>query len=332
MTQPQDMQAIICSKPQDDLATTHLAVVPVPEPGPYEILVKVRAASLNPVDWKLCAGVAPWWEEPMVVGLDAAGAVVATGANVHDFKPGDRVMWHGNLNRNGVFAEYAVTPTHVVTRIPDTVDFSAAAALPCAGLTAYQALVRKMRLQPGEVLVVQGASGGVGGFALQIARNLGIRTIALVRPVHWDQARAYGADHCVDYRAEDLAGQISTLTDGAGADAMLEVVNSGDARTSLDLIGYNGQLATIDPLPDLSKVPPYTYAASLHEVALGGAYGADDLRTQKDFASMGDQLITWLAEGTLDPMITRRIALDQTPETLKDLRNRAFMGKAVIEF
>lgn len=331
MTHPTEMQAIVCSKPQDDLVTTGLAEVAVPTPGPDEILVKVGAASLNPVDWKLCAGIAPWWDKPMIVGLDAAGTVAATGADVRVIKQGDRVMWHGNLNRDGVFADYAVTPARVVSRIPDTVDFSAAAALPCAGLTAYQALVRKMRLQPGETLIVQGASGGVGGFALQIARNIGVHTIALARPDHWDHAKSLGADHCVDYRSEDLKEKVASLTDGLGADAMLEVVNSGDARTSLDLLRYNGQLATIDPLPDLTNVPPYTYAASLHEVALGGAYGAGDLRTQADFAAMGDQLLSWLAEGKLDPMISRRIKMAHVPEALKDLRNRSFVGKAVIE-
>lgn len=326
------MRAIICSDPNDDLSTTTLSEAPVPTPGAGEIRVRLRAAALNPVDWKLCTGVAPWWDQPMIVGLDGAGVVDALGQGVTGFALGERVVWHGNLNRDGVFAEFAVTPAHVVSKIPEGIGFDAAAALPCAGLTAFQALVRKMKLKAGETLVVQGASGGVGGFALQIARNLGVRTIALARPEHRRLVESLGADHVLDYRSADLSRQVKALTEGAGADAMLEVANSGDARTALDLLRYNGQLATIDPLPDLSKVAPYTYAASIHEVALGGAYGAGHEPTQCDFAVMGDALLTWLAAGKIDPMINRTIVLEEVPATLRALRARAFTGKAIVQF
>lgn len=324
------MRAVICSKPVDDLSTTTLTEVARPAPEPGEVRVRMRAASLNPVDWKLCAGVAPWWTEPHVVGLDGAGEIDAIGDGVTGWNIGDRVVWHGNLNRQGVFAEYATTVAHVLSRIPDGVSFEAAAALPCAALTAYQALVRKIGLQKGQTIVVQGASGGVGGFAVQIARNLGAHVIALARSDKAARVLELGADEVQDYRSDDLPAQVRAANGGEGADAMLEVVNPGDARRSLDLLRYNGQLASIDPLPDLSQTPAYTYAASLHEVALGGAYGADDLRTQRDFAVMGDHLLKWLAEGKLDPMIELEIALQDVPETLERLRKREFDGKAVV--
>ncbi|MCE2749467.1 MAG: zinc-binding dehydrogenase [Rhodobacter sp.] len=294
------MRAILCSQPKDNLSTTSLADVPMPEPEPGEVRVRVMAASLTPVDWKLCSGL------------------------------GDRVVWHGNLRRQGVFAEYATTVAHVLTLLPETVGWEAAAALPCAGLTAYQALVRKIRLQPGQTIVIQGATGGVGGFAVQIAHRLGAKVIALARPEKADRARALGADVVLDYRAPDLAMQVREANGGLGADAMLEVANPHDARKSLSLLAYNGHLACVDPLPDLSQTPAYTYAASLHEVALGGAYGAGDMRTQRDFAVMGAALVDMLASGTLDPMIEALIALDQVPDYLARLRNRAFDGKAVI--
>jgi NADPH2:quinone reductase len=324
------MRAILCSQPKDNFSTTGLADVPMPEPEPGEVRVRVMAASLNPVDWKLCSGLAPWWTEPHVVGLDAAGVIDELGDGVTGWKVGDRVVWHGNLRRQGVFAEYATTVAHVLTLLPETVGWEAAAALPCAGLTAYQALVRKIRLQPGQAIVIQGATGGVGGFAVQIAHRLGAKVIALARPEKADRARALGADVVLDYRAPDLAMQVREANGGLGADAMLEVANPHDARKSLSLLAYNGHLACVDPLPDLSQTPAYTYAASLHEVALGGAYGAGDMRTQRDFAVMGAALVDMLASGTLDPMIEARIALDQVPDYLARLRNRAFDGKAVI--
>lgn len=326
------MRAVLCTKPQDDLSTTTVSEVPMPEPGPGDIRVKMYAASLNPVDWKLCAGVEPWWDKPHIVGLDGAGVVDALGEGVTNVKVGDRVMWHGNLNRDGVFADYAITASHVVSHIPDDVGFEAAAALPCAGLTAFQAIVRKMRIAEGQTVVVQGASGGVGGFALQIAHIVGARTIALVRPENEARARKLGADEVLDYRDTDLRPKIRALTNDEGADAVVEVVNPRDARKTLELLRYNGQMVTTDPLPDLSKTPAYTYAASIHEVALGGAYGAGDMRTQRDFSVMGDQLLAWVSEGKLDAMVEEVITLDQAPDYLRRLRQRAFNGKAVIRF
>lgn len=324
------MRAILCTQPKDDLSTTGLADVPVPEPGPGEVRVKVMAASLNPVDWKLCSGVAPWWTEPHVVGLDASGVVDRLGEGVNGWTVGDRVVWHGNLRRQGVFADYATTVAHVLTKLPQTVTWEAAAALPCAGLTAYQAVVRKIRLQPGQTIVVQGATGGVGGFAVQIAHRIGAKVIALARPQKADRARALGADIVLDYQAPDLAAQVRAANGGLGADAMLEVANPRDARKSLSLLEYNGHLACVDPLPDLSQTPAYTFAASIHEVALGGAYGAGDLRTQRDFAVMGEALVGMLADGSLDPMIEANITLEQVPDYLARLRNREFDGKAVV--
>ncbi|MFV0476006.1 MAG: zinc-binding dehydrogenase [Pikeienuella sp.] len=326
------MRAILCARPVDDMSTTALADVAMPEPGPGEVRVKMMAAGLNPVDWKLCCGAAPWWSEPHVVGLDGAGVVERLGPDVRGWAVGDRVVWHGNLNRQGVFGEYAVTAAHVMTRLPEGVSFQVAAALPCAGLTAYQALVRKIGLARGQSIVIQGATGGVGGFAVQIAHDIGARVIALARPERAARARRLGADVVLDYRAADLPAQVRAANGGRGADAMLEVANPGDARKSLDLLAYNGQLACVDPLPDLSATPAYTYAASIHEIALGGAYGAGDLRSQADFAVMGAALIEMLEAGRLDPMIEHSIPLEAAPDFLHRLRRREFDGKAVIDF
>lgn len=323
------MRAILCTKPTDDLSTTALTDVDVPDPDAGEVRIKVNAVSLNPVDWKLCAGVAPWWSEPHIVGLDAAGVVDATGEGVNDWSPGDRVVWHGNLNRQGVFAEYATTPAHVLSRIPDDIEDTHAAALPCAGYTAFQGLVRKARIGAGDVAVIQGATGGAGGFGIQIAKARGAHVIALVRKEEAEWARRLGADDVLDYRDPDLPARVRAVNGGEGADIIFEVANPGDARKSLDLLRYNGQLVTIDPLPDLSETPAYTYAASIHEVALGGAYAQGHLPTQRDFAVIGDEMLQMMREGQLDPMITETMALEDIPDALKRLRARQVKGKLV---
>jgi NADPH:quinone reductase-like Zn-dependent oxidoreductase len=324
------MRAILCPNPGGPLSETRLADCPLPEPGPGEVRVRMRAVSLNPVDWKLCTGVAPWWQGPTIVGLDGAGEVEALGPDVTGLAPGDRVVWHHDLGRQGVFADYAIAPAHVLAPIPEGVSFAAAAALPCAGLTAYQGLVRKARLIAGETVLVQGASGGTGGFAVQIARALGARVIGLARPKDHARVRGLGAAHVLDYTAADLAEQLRALAP-EGVDLMYEVVKPADATESFRHIRYNGQFVTTDPLPDLSQVPPYTYALSMHEVALGGAYGAGDRRTQADFATMLGALLQMVQAGSLDPMIEARIGFDAIPEYLGKLRARAVAGKIVAE-
>lgn len=323
------MHAVICPTPGQDLSSLTLGDWPLPEPGAGEVRVAVRAASLNPVDWKLCTGFASWWDSPHVPGVDAAGVVEALGPGVTAFAVGDRVAWHHDLRREtGTFADITTTSAHVLARIPEGVSFAAAAALPCAGMTAYQALVRKCRIEAGQVVLVQGASGGTGGFAVQIAKSVGCEVIALARPQHADRVRALGADHVLDYRAGDLAAQVRAIAPD-GVDVMFEVLKAENVAQNFVHIRFNGQFVTTDPLPDMSNVPAYTYALSIHEVALGGAYGAGDLRTQRDFAVMLEALLAQVARGEIDPMITETIGMEDIPNALQRLRDRAVDGKIV---
>ena len=327
------MRAIACKSPDRDM--THLSIMnaPLPEPGKGQVRIAVQAASLNPVDWKLVTGVAPWWigKGLHYVGLDGAGVVEALGEGVHQVVVGDRVMWHADLSRQGVLADFAVADAHVLSRIPTNVSFQTAAAFPCAGMTAYQALVRKARISAGQTILVQGAAGSVGGFAIQIAKRFGAQVIALARGEQEEGVRALGADHVLDRNDPALAEKVRELTGGYGADVMLEVANPGDARRSLDLIHYNGHLLCVDPLPDLTHVSPYTYAASIHEVALGGAYAAGHRPTQEDFSVMGAKLLEMSAEGRLDPLIDKVIRLEEAVAELKAMRNRSSGGKIIVD-
>lgn len=326
------MRAVIVSHLAEDLSGVAVAEIAMPRPGPDEVLVKVRSASLNPVDWKLAAGVAfAGWSLPHVSALDAAGVIAEVGSDVAGWREGDRVVWHHSLFAGGVCAEYAAVPAHVIARVPESVSDEAAAAVPCAGYTAYQGLVRKAHVQKGQWVIVQGASGGVGGFAVQIAALHGAHVIALARPEQEARVRTLGAHHVIDYRKPGLREAVHQLTPGGyGADIMLEVVNPRDARKSLDLLHYNGQLITVDPLPDLSSTPAYTYAASIHEVALGGAYGAGYRPTQEDFARMGDWFMAQLSAGHISAMIEHRITMDQVKEYLQRLKAGDIVGKIVV--
>lgn len=326
------MWAVVCDVPDEKMNGVTLRQIPRPQPAKGQVRVRVEAASLNPVDWKLATGFAPWWHGTgaHVVGLDGAGVIDSVGPDVTEWSVGDRVSWHSDLNRQGVLAEFSLVDSHVLSRLPDDIAATSAAALPCAGLTAYQALVRKARVEAGQTVLVQGASGAVGGFAIQIAKAKGATVIALARKDQEPRVRSLGADHVLDRHATDLKEQVRALTGGYGADIMLEVANPGDARQSLDLIRYNGHLLCIDPMPVLSQVPPYTYAASIHEVALGGAYAAGHLPTQRDFAVMGDAMLALLQQKKLDPMIEQIIPLESAVDALKTMRERSAAGKIVV--
>ncbi|XWN32667.1 MAG: zinc-binding dehydrogenase [Devosia sp.] len=323
------MRAILVEHTGDDLSGLTVGESAAPTPGPGEVSVAVEAASLNPVDWKLASTGFDTWRMPHIPGLDASGMVSAVGEGVEAFAPGDPVVWHGDLSRPGVFAEEAVVSAHVLSRVPSGVCFLDAAAVPCAGYTAYQALMRKARIGAGDTVVIQGAAGAVGGFGVQIASQAGATVIALARADAEDRVKALGAHHVLNHRSPSLEDDVGVLTNGEGADVYLEIANPGDARKSLALVRFNGQLLVVDPPAMTADVPPFATGAGIHEVALGAAYLAGHKPTQRDFAIIGDDLMGRLARGTLDPLIASMVALEDIPQALKDLKAGGIGGKIV---
>jgi len=130
----------------------------IPKPGKGEVRIRVHAAGLNPVDYKVAASGNPYWTYPFILGLDVAGTIDAVGEGVSDWKAGDRVFYHGDLTKPGGFAEYAITTAHTIASIPHDVTFEEAAALPCARMTAYQALHRKPYVQSGQTILIHGGA------------------------------------------------------------------------------------------------------------------------------------------------------------------------------
>jgi NADPH:quinone reductase-like Zn-dependent oxidoreductase len=178
-----------------------------PEPGPGQLLVRVRAAGVNPVDWKIRQGslrlLLPA-RFPLVLGYDVAGEVAAVGPEVADFEPGDPVYAMLDSRHGGGYAEYAVTGQASAAPKPETLTWEEAAAVPVAALTALQALRDLAGLQPGERAAVTGAAGGVGHFAVQLAAAFGARVTAVAGPGHQEFVRRLGAARTVDYTREDF--------------------------------------------------------------------------------------------------------------------------------
>jgi len=189
-----------------------------PEPGSGQLLVRVRAAGVNPIDWKIRQGrlrlLLPA-RFPLVLGFDVAGEVAAIGPEVAEFEPGDAVYAMLDSRHGGGYAEYAVTGQATAAAKPEDLSWEEAAAVPLAALTALQALRDLADLQDGDRIAITGAAGGVGHFAVQLAAALGARVIGVAGPGHQDFVRRLGAERAVDYTREDFTALEAVATAGA---------------------------------------------------------------------------------------------------------------------
>ncbi|MFI9161077.1 NADP-dependent oxidoreductase [Kitasatospora aureofaciens] len=216
-----------------------------PEPGLNEVLVRVHAAGVNPVDWKTRAsgGLIEWGAVP-AVGWDVSGTVEAVGPGVGVHRPGDEVYGMPLFPRQaGAYAEYVVAPARHLAPKPASLTHVEAAALPLAGLTAWQALVDAADVRPGERVLVHAAAGGVGHLAVQIAKARGAHVIGTASAGKHGLLRELGADEVIDYRAvrfEDAASDVDVVLDGLGG---------GTAERSLAVLRPGGRLITL-PGPD----------------------------------------------------------------------------------
>ncbi|MGW2644402.1 NADP-dependent oxidoreductase [Streptomyces sp. NPDC001393] len=221
-----------------------------PKLGPDQVLVKVRAAAVNPVDWKCREGYLDAVLDavfPVIPGWDVSGVVVQPGASVTEFAVGDEVIGYcrEDFLSRGTFAEYIAAPVRTLARKPRNLSFEEAAGLPLAGLTAYQVLVKALEVGRGETVLVHAAAGGVGSLAVQIARHLGARVIGTASERNHDFVRGLGGEP-VTY-GEGLAGRVRALVP-EGVDAVFDTVGGDTLRTSADLLAPEGRLASIaDP-------------------------------------------------------------------------------------
>lgn len=236
--------------------------LPRPEPGPRDLLVEVRAVSVNPVDTKVrrrAAADAGSWK---VLGWDAAGVVVDVGAEVSRFVPGDEVFYAGSLNRQGTNAEYHVVDARIVGRKPSSLDFAQAAALPLTAITAWEALfdrldVRKAVPGAAPAVVVIGGAGGVGSIATQLVRQLTDLTVIATasRPETVAWVRDLGAHHVVDH-GRPLAAEVAALGIGAPAFVFSTTATDRHLTAVAELIAPQGRWALIDD-PGVVDIAPF---------------------------------------------------------------------------
>lgn len=296
-----------------------------------EVVVRLEAAGLNPVDFKLALSGHPAWKYPHIPGLDGAGVIESVGQGVVDWKPGDRVVFHSDLRKDGCFAERIIVQAAALAKIPAKVSMVDAASLPCAALTAQRALLERSSVTAGHVVLVQGAAGGVGGFAIQIAKNAGARVIATCSTGNEDYVRGLGADDVVFYAEEIVRERVLELTDGQGVDVAIDPVGGHSATQTLACLNYGGHLVCLSGLPDLSKLPASTIAPSIHEIAIGAGYAFAQASYVKKLGEELQQIVDQFAAGKLRSFVSKTITSSEIPASLEELRERHVRGKIVAD-
>lgn len=247
MTETPTMRAMVYDG-YGDIDVLHLAEVPRPKVGPGEVLLRVRAAAVNPVDWKVMSGgLDPLMDTrfPVVPGWDVAGVVEQVGIDVPEYEVGDAVMAYARKDyvHGGTFAEFVTVPVRTSALKPSSLTWEQAAGLPLAGLTAYQTLTR-LGTSAGDTVLVHAAAGGVGTFAVQIARHLGARVIGTASAASHERLRELGAEP-VEY-GEGLIDRVRALAP-EGVDVVVDYVG-GVVDTTTAVLADGGRHASIaDP-------------------------------------------------------------------------------------
>lgn len=249
----------------------HLAEVSPPVPGRREVVIRVHAAGVNPVDWKIREGLLRTrlpHQFPIIPGWDVAGVIESTGPGARRFSPGDAVYAYARkpIIKDGTYADYVAVPETSVARKPANLDFAEAAAVPLAALTAWQSLFDAAGLKRGQTVLIHAAAGGVGGFAVQLARWKGARVIATASAANHDYVRGLGAHEVVDYRTDDVAAAVRRFAP-AGVDVAYDTVGGEVQQRSAELVRPGGVLVSILAYADAETVrargvePKYVFVA-----------------------------------------------------------------------
>jgi NADPH2:quinone reductase len=292
----------------------------VPEPAAGEIRVRVMVSGTNPVDAKLrangaWAGLIP----PVVLGYDASGMVDAVGAGVTGLAVGDEVFYTPEIFGNplGTYAEYNVVPAAIVARKPAGLSHEEAAAVPLAGGTAWEAVVRRLALHPGETVLVHGGAGGVGSFAVQFARAAGARVLATAGPANQAVLRELGVDVPIDYSARDFVEVALGETGGAGVDAVFDTVGGDLVGRSIPALRPFGRVAhLLAPGGDLS-------ATSLRNVTLHGIFLTRERKRLEEMTPL-------LERGLVRPLVDEVLPLEQVGRAHERLDSGHGRGKVVL--
>jgi len=311
--------------------------LPRPEPGPGELLVRVRAAGVNPVDYKIAGGAVKVllpFSFPLILGTDLAGDVEAIGPGVTKFTLGDAVYARLDNDRIGAFAEYAVVRESAAARKPAGLDYTQAASLPLVGLTAWQTLIELARLRAGQKVLIHAGSGGVGTFAIQLAKHLGATVTTTAGARNHALVKSLGADVAIDYqksRFEAVVKDQDVVLDTQGGDTLLR---------SFEVVKPGGVVVTIGGRPDGKFARGW--GLSLPLVWLLGFLNrkvdrlAREKRVRFEYLfshASGEQLErigALVDQGVIKPIVDKVLPLEAAAEAISYVESGRAVGKVVI--
>ncbi|MBG6286498.1 MULTISPECIES: NADPH:quinone oxidoreductase family protein [Pseudomonas] len=322
------MKAVLC-KAFGPAETLVLEDIASPEPKKNEVLLQVHAAGVNFPDTLIIEGKYQFKPPfPFSPGGEAAGVVGAVGEKVTHVKPGDRVM---ALTGWGSFAEEVAVPGYSVMPIPDGMDFASAAAFGMTYGTSMHALKQRANLQPGETLLVLGASGGVGLAAVEIGKAMGAKVIAAASSeAKLEVAKAAGADVLINYSEGSLKDKLKEITGGQGVDVIYDPVGGDLFEEAFRSIAWNGRMLVVGfasgTIPSLPANLTLLKGASL----VGVFWGSFAQRQPQDNAANFQQLFAWFAEGRIKPLVSQTYPLDKAADAINHLGQRKAVGKVVV--
>ncbi len=296
-----------------------LESIPRPEAGTGEVLVRVKAIGVNPIDIKTRQGggqaLALSGAEPMILGWDVSGEVVEAGFGVKDFKEGDEVFGTVNFPGSGkTYAEYVAVPADQLTGKPAHISHVQAAAATLSALTAWQALVDNGYIQKGQKVLIHGGAGGVGNYAVQIAKRFGCYVIATAAGTDTDFVKSLGADEVIDYRTERFEDKIKDV------DFILDTVGGENFVRSLKVLKPEGTIILLpsNKKEEADRVAKRQHTRNYRHILMHSS--GEDMR----------QIAGMLAEGSLNAQVDRTYPFEQIPQAHRQLENEKVRGKIVV--
>ena len=323
------MKAVLC-KAFGPAETLVLEEIASPEAKKNEVLLQVHAAGVNFPDTLIIEGKYQFKPPfPFSPGGEAAGVITAVGEKVSHLKVGDRVM---ALTGWGSFAEEVAVPGYNVIPVPSSMDFASAAAFGMTYGTSMHALKQRANLQPGETLLVLGASGGVGLAAVEIGKAMGAKVIAAASSAEkLEVAKAAGADELINYSESSLKDEVKRLTGGQGADVIYDPVGGDLFDQAIRSIAWNGRLLVVGFASGRIPELPVNLALLKGAAVVGVFWGAFAQRQPQDNAANFQQLFAWYGEGKVKPLVSQTFPLEQAAEAINTLGQRKAVGKVVVQ-
>jgi NADPH:quinone reductase-like Zn-dependent oxidoreductase len=292
----------------------HLEEIPVPQIASDELLIKIHAASVNPVDWMVREGYLKdmhLHKLPLTLGQDFSGTVEKVGSSVTEFKIGDKVFGRPSLEKDGSYAEFIEVKATEVALMPKTITYDEAATLPVAGTTAWETLINRAKIKNGQRVLILGSSGGVGSLAVQIARNKECYVIGTTSNANIDFVKSLGADEVIDYKSQDFSQQLSDI------DVVLDTVGGENQEKAFKVMKRGGVLVSTVSKPN-QKIADQ-YGVRCENVSVGpNAHILNELRTLIEM-------------GQIHPVIDKVYRLEDAKQAQNYSQSGKARGKIVLE-